>query len=47
MPLIIKTPHKKGPFGELVSNILKEDYHECNYYTFLDTLHRQVQSTNK
>lgn len=38
---------KKGPFGELVNIIAKEDYHECNYYTFLDQVHRLAQALSK
>jgi hypothetical protein len=47
MPLLIRTPMKKGPFGELVNNLAKEDYHECNYYTFLDHVHRASQAMSK
>jgi hypothetical protein len=43
LPLVIRTPKRKGPFDELCNAMLKEDYHECRYYSFLDLIKRQVE----
>jgi hypothetical protein len=41
-PLSIKTAVKKGPFGEYLSTILKEDNYECSFSTFLDAVYRAI-----
>jgi len=41
--LLVRTPKKKGPYHDILYAILKEDYQECRYYSFLDTIHRHVQ----
>jgi len=43
LPLQIKTINKKGHFTEYIASILKEDYQECRFYSFMDLLHKEVQ----
>ena len=43
LPIVVRTPRKKGPYQDLLSTVLKEEYPDCRYFSFLDTLHRQVQ----
>lgn len=41
-PLVIKTPLRKGPYGEALHNIQKEDYFDCKFPEFLDIIRRPV-----
>jgi len=41
-PLVVKTPVKKGPYQESVSNLLMEDSFDCDLRTFLEQVLRVI-----
>lgn len=43
LPLLVRTPLRKGPFNDVINMILKEDYLELKYFAFLDLVHRNAQ----
>ena len=43
LPLQIRTIKKKGLFTEFVTSVLKEDYQDCKFYTFMDLLRGEIQ----
>lgn len=47
LPVIVKTPKKKGPYQEYLQSLLKEEYQECKYFSFLDSIHRHAQTRLK
>lgn len=47
LPLLVSTAMRKGPYQEMVNWALKEDYPECRYFSFLDSIHRLAQTRMK
>jgi hypothetical protein len=41
-PLSVKVPVKKGPYGEYLSFILKEDSYDCPFSNFIELVQRAL-----